>query len=146
VAGDEATQQVSTELPAYVAYQGDGDVTAPLVYVNYGMPEDYRLLAQYGVSVAGKIVIARYGEGWRGLKPRLAQEHGASGCIIYSDPSGDGYAVDKTYPDGPMRPPHGVQRGSPACPKARRRAAGRMRQPSCAYRCYRFPMRTHRFF
>jgi N-acetylated-alpha-linked acidic dipeptidase len=114
VAGDEATQQVSTELPAYVAYQGDGDVTAPLVYVNYGMPEDYRLLAQYGVSVAGKIVIARYGEGWRGLKPRLAQEHGASGCIIYSDPSGDGYAVDKTYPDGPMRPPHGVQRGSVA--------------------------------
>jgi N-acetylated-alpha-linked acidic dipeptidase len=114
VAGDPATQQTAAELPAYVAYQGDGDVTAPLVYVNYGMPEDYRTLARLGVDVAGKIVIARYGEGWRGLKPKLAQEHGAVGCIIYSDPSGDGYAVGRTYPDGPMRPAHGVQRGSVA--------------------------------
>ena len=65
-----------------------------------------------GVSVKGKIVIARYGAGWRGLKPKLAQEHGAVGCIIYSDPHDDGYAVDSAYPEGPMRPPHGIQRGS----------------------------------
>ena len=68
-------------LPAYLAYQGDGDVTAPLVYVNYGNVDDYKRLEQLGISVKGKIVIARYGEGWRGLKPKLAQDHGAVGCI-----------------------------------------------------------------
>ena len=99
-------------LPPYLAYQGDGDVTAPLVYVNYGMPDDYRVLARAGVDVRGRIVIARYGGGWRGLKPKLAQEHGAVGCIIYSDPKDDGYFTDDTYPKGPQRPPEGVQRGS----------------------------------
>ncbi len=99
-------------LPAYVAYQGDGDVTAPLVYVNYGVKEDYEVLARLGVSVKGKIVIARYGQGWRGLKPRLAEEHGAIGCLIFSDPRDDGYGIDAVYPKGPARPPGGFQRGS----------------------------------
>jgi N-acetylated-alpha-linked acidic dipeptidase len=99
-------------LPPYVAYQGDGDVTAPVVYVNYGMPDDYEALAQRGVSVQGKIAIARYGAGWRGLKPKLAQEHGAVGCLIYSDPADDGYAEGDPYPKGGARPPSGVQRGS----------------------------------
>jgi N-acetylated-alpha-linked acidic dipeptidase len=114
VAGDETSGRTAGALPAYVAYQGDGDVTAPLVYVNYGMQDDYKTLERLGVDVRGKIVIARYGAGWRGLKPKLAQDHGAIGCIIYSDPSDDGYAVDNTYPDGPMRPPDGIQRGSVA--------------------------------
>jgi len=113
VAGDPATAKEGG-LPAYVAYQGDGDVTAPLVYVNYGMQDDYKVLERLGIDVKGKIVIARYGAGWRGLKPKLAQDHGAIGCIIYSDPGDDGYALDKTYPDGPMRPPLGIQRGSVA--------------------------------
>ena len=99
-------------LPPYVAFQGDGDVTAPVVYVNYGMPTDYDALAARGISVAGKIVIARYGAGWRGLKPKLAQEHGAVGCLIYSDPADDGYEEGDPYPKGGARPPHGVQRGS----------------------------------
>jgi N-acetylated-alpha-linked acidic dipeptidase len=114
IPGDESSAHQQGGLPAYVAYQGDGDVTAPLVYVNYGMRDDYQALQRIGVDVRGKIVIARYGKGWRGLKPRLAQEHGAIGCIIYSDPADDGYAVEKTYPDGPMRPPQGIQRGSVA--------------------------------
>jgi N-acetylated-alpha-linked acidic dipeptidase len=101
-------------LPPYVAYQGDGDVTAPLVYVNYGMPDDYKVLERMGVSVKGKIVIARYGGGWRGLKPKLAQEHGAIGCLIYSDPADDGYGQGAVYPDGAWRPAEGVQRGSVA--------------------------------
>ena len=114
VAGDASSQLVTKALPAYVAYQGDGDVTAPLVYVNYGMPDDYLALDRMGVSVKGRIVIARYGAGWRGLKPKLAYEHGAVGCIIYSDPSGDGYGSDDVYPKGPARPAQGVQRGSVA--------------------------------
>jgi N-acetylated-alpha-linked acidic dipeptidase len=99
-------------LPPYVAYQGDGDVTAPVVYVDYGMPYDYDALAQRGIDVRGKIVLARYGGGWRGLKPKLAQEHGAVGCLIYSDPADDGYAEGDPYPKGGARPPAGVQRGS----------------------------------
>ncbi len=114
VPGDETSARTKDALPAYVAYQGDGDVTAPLVYVNYGMREDYLQLERMGVSVKGKIVIARYGEGWRGLKPKLAQEHGAVGCIIYSDPRDDGYAAEDVYPKGPARPAAGVQRGSVA--------------------------------
>jgi N-acetylated-alpha-linked acidic dipeptidase len=114
VPGDATSAKVEGELPAYVAFQGDGDVTAGLVYVNYGMQDDYKTLERLGVDVKGKIVIARYGAGWRGLKPRLAQDHGAVGCIIYSDPADDGYGQDKTYPDGPMRPPQGIQRGSVA--------------------------------
>jgi len=112
IPGDSSSTATEPALPAYLEYQGDGDVTAGLVYVNYGMQEDYRTLQRLGVSVKGKIVIARYGAGWRGLKPKLAQDHGAIGCIIYSDPADDGYAVDETYPSGPMRPPHGIQRGS----------------------------------
>ena len=113
VAGDPATAKEGG-LPAYVAYQGDGDVTAPLVYVNYGMLADYDELERMGVSVKGKIAIARYGEGWRGLKPKLAQDHGAVGCIIYSDPHEDGYTMDDAYPKGPARPAAGLQRGSVA--------------------------------
>jgi N-acetylated-alpha-linked acidic dipeptidase len=112
IPGDSSSTAKDYALPAYFAYQGDGDVTAPVVYVNYGMPDDYDALQKMGVSVKGKIVIARYGAGWRGLKPKLAQEHGAVGCIVYSDPHDDGYATDSTYPDGPARPPQGIQRGS----------------------------------
>ncbi len=112
VAGDLSSQQTKDVLPPYVAYQGDGDVTAEVVYVNFGMPDDYKALARQGVDVRGKIVIARYGQGWRGLKPKLAYEHGAVGCLIYSDPAEDGFAVDDVYPKGGTRPPFGVQRGS----------------------------------
>ena len=114
IPGDATSSRTKDELPAYVAYQGDGDVTAPLVYVNYGMLDDYKALERMGVSVTGKIAIARYGQGWRGLKPKLAQEHGAVGCIIYSDPKDDGYAVDDVYPKGAARPANGFQRGSVA--------------------------------
>ncbi|MDE2500455.1 MAG: M28 family peptidase [Alphaproteobacteria bacterium] len=112
IKGDTSATAKDPALPAYLAYQGDGDVTGGLVYVNYGMKDDYDALQKLGVSVKGKIVIVRYGAGWRGLKPKLAQEHGAIGCIIYSDPHDDGYAEDAAYPKGPMRPPHGIQRGS----------------------------------
>lgn len=109
---DPTSGQKDEQLPTYNAYSRDGDVTAPLVYVNYGAPSDYEELAAMGISVKGAIVIARYGETWRGIKPKLAAQHGAVGCIIYSDPKDDGYARGDTYPDGPMRPPDGVQRGS----------------------------------
>jgi N-acetylated-alpha-linked acidic dipeptidase len=111
---DATSGNTAGALPPYVAFQGDGDVTADLVYVNYGLPADYDALERMGVSVKGKIAIARYGGGWRGLKPKLAQEHGAIGCIIYSDPADDGYAQGDTYPKGGARPPFGVQRGSVA--------------------------------
>jgi N-acetylated-alpha-linked acidic dipeptidase len=114
IPGDASSSRTQTALPATVAYQGDGNVTAPLVYVNYGMQDDYKALDRLGIDVRGKIVIARYGHGWRGLKPKLAQDHGAIGCLIYSDPADDGYAQDRPYPDGPMRPPQGIQRGSVA--------------------------------
>ncbi len=109
---DPSSANLQGALPPYVAYQGDGDVTAPVVYVNYGMPEDYEALAARGISVKGKIVLARYGGGWRGLKPKLAQEHGAVGCLIYSDPADDGYGERDPYPRGGGRPEAGVQRGS----------------------------------
>ncbi len=112
IPGDEATYNQAGGLPAYVAYGGDGDVTAPLIYVNYGMPADYAALQRMGLDVKGKIVIARYGVGWRGLKPKLAYEHGAVGCIIYSDPADDGYGPGDPYPKGAYRPEAGVQRGS----------------------------------
>ena len=114
IPGDDTSTRIKDELPAYVAFQGDGDVTAPLVYVNYGMPADYDALERLGISVKGKIAIARYGAGWRGLKPKLAQEHGAVGAIIYSDPRDDGYSTDDVYPRGAARPPGGFQRGSVA--------------------------------
>ena len=99
-------------MPTYNAYSIDGDVTAPLVYVNYGLPADYEELDRLGVSVKGAIVIARYGGSWRGIKPKVAAEHGAIGCLIYSDPHDDGYFDGDVFPKGPMRPPDGVQRGS----------------------------------
>ncbi len=109
---DPTSGQKSEQLPTYNAYSRDGDVTAPLVYVNYGAPADYEQLEAMGVSVKGAIVIARYGQTWRGIKPKLAAEHGAVGCLIYSDPKDDGYARGEAYPAGPMRPSEGVQRGS----------------------------------
>ncbi len=112
VAVDPTSNQKNLQLPTYNAYSPDGDVTAPLVFVNYGIPADYEELDRLGVSVKGAIVIAKYGHSWRGVKPRVAWEHGAIGCIIYSDPADDGYAPERTFPEGPMRPTQGVQRGS----------------------------------
>jgi N-acetylated-alpha-linked acidic dipeptidase len=112
VAVDPTSNQKSEQLPNYNAYSIDGDVTGPLVYVNYGRPEDYEVLERYGVSVKGAIVLARYGESWRGIKPKVAAEHGAVGCLIYSDPKDDGYGAGEVFPNGPMRPPDGAQRGS----------------------------------
>jgi len=108
----DATSSRTDGVPQFNTYGGDGDVTAPLVYVNYGMPDDYKELARFGIDVKGKIVIARYGGGWRGLKPKLAQQHGAVGCIIYSDPREDGYFVGDAFPNGGWRPADGAQRGS----------------------------------
>lgn len=109
---DPSTAYTSEQLPTYNAYSGDGDVTAPLVYVNYGVPADYEELEKHGISVKGAIVIARYGGSWRGIKPKVAFEHGAVGCLIYSDPRDDGYAQGDVYPRGAWRPRDGVQRGS----------------------------------
>ena len=114
VAGDPTSDQQSEQLPSYNAYSIDGDVTAPLVYVNYGIPKDYETLDRLGVSVKGAVVIARYGKSWRGIKPKVAAEHGAVGCIIYSDPHEDGYVIGDVFPKGPMRNENGVQRGSVA--------------------------------
>ena len=112
--GDPYTKDTADQLPGYNIYSGEGDVTGPLVYVNYGMQADYEELERNSISVKGAIVIARYGGGWRGLKPKLAYEHGAIGCIIYSDPADDGYVQGDVLPKGPMRPPDGIQRGSVA--------------------------------
>jgi N-acetylated-alpha-linked acidic dipeptidase len=109
---DPTSNQQSEQLPTYNAYSADGDVTGPLVYVNYGIPDDYETLERNGISVKGAIVIARYGHAWRGIKPMVAAEHGAIGCIIYSDPRDDGYSPGVTYPQGAYRPKDGVQRGS----------------------------------
>ncbi|HSY93440.1 MAG TPA: transferrin receptor-like dimerization domain-containing protein [Candidatus Binatus sp.] len=109
---DPTSNQKSEQLPTYNAYSIDGDVTAPLVFVNYGLPEDYEKLDRLGISVKGKIVIAKYYQSWRGVKPKVAAEHGAVGCLIYSEPKDDGYSVDNVFPQGPMRNPDGVQRGS----------------------------------
>ncbi|WP_243039711.1 transferrin receptor-like dimerization domain-containing protein [Dyella sedimenti] len=114
VPGDSTPATQPGVLPPYNVYGGDGDVTAPLVYANYGMPDDYKELERRGIDVRGKIVITRYGGGWRGLKPKLAQQHGAVGCLIYSDPHDDGYAAGDAYPQGGWRPADGVQRGSVA--------------------------------
>jgi N-acetylated-alpha-linked acidic dipeptidase len=114
IAGDRSSARTQGALPPYNVYGADGDVTGELVYVNYGMPDDYKELARRNVSVKGRIAIARYGGGWRGLKPKLAYEHGAIGCIIYSDPRDDGYGASDTYPAGAGRPAAGLQRGSVA--------------------------------
>ncbi len=110
--GDGTSEKTRDELPPYNVYGADGDVTAELVYVNQGMPDDYKELERRNLSVKGRIVIARYGGGWRGLKPKLAYEHGAVGCLIYSDPRDDGYGAGDAYPRGGYRPRDGVQRGS----------------------------------
>jgi len=112
VADDPTSNQSAEQLPTYNAYSADGDVTGRLVYVNYGNRDDYEELDRRGISVKGAIVIARYGHGWRGVKPKVAAEHGAIGCIIYSDPAGDGYVQGDAYPKGGWRPREGVQRGS----------------------------------
>ncbi|HEX7200116.1 MAG TPA: PA domain-containing protein, partial [Dongiaceae bacterium] len=111
---DSTSGQQSEQLPTYNAYSIDGDVTGDLVYVNYGVPKDYEELEKRGIDVKGKIVIARYGGSWRGIKPRLAAEHGAIGCIIYSDPHEDGYFQGDVYPRGGWRSAASVQRGSVA--------------------------------
>jgi N-acetylated-alpha-linked acidic dipeptidase len=125
VAPDKFTLQVEEEtiagdpwaskpgiLPAYNVYSPSGDVTGDVVYVNFGVPADYETLASLGIDVKGKIVLARYGGSWRGIKPKVAAEHGAIGCIIYSDPHEDGYFQGDVYPDGPFRAWGMIQRGS----------------------------------
>src|SRR6204780_6017521 len=112
IEGDSTSTQTKDELPPYNVYGADGDVTAELIYVNQGMPEDYKELERLGLSVKGRIVLTRYGGGWRGLKPKLAYEHGAVGCLIYSDPRDDGYGMGDAYPKGGYRPRDAVQRGS----------------------------------
>lgn len=112
VPGDRTSTQTEAQLPPYHVFGADGDVTAELVYVNQGMPDDYKELAANGIDVKGRIVIARYGGGWRGLKPKFAHEHGAIGCLVYSDPRDDGYGAGDPYPKGGFRPADGVQRGS----------------------------------
>jgi len=112
LAVDPTSNQKSEQLPTYNAYSIDGDVTGPLVFVNYGLPEDYEKLDRLGISVKGAIVIAKYLHSWRGVKPKVAAEHGAIGCLIYSEPQDDGYTRDNVFPLGPMRPADGVQRGS----------------------------------
>jgi N-acetylated-alpha-linked acidic dipeptidase len=109
---DATSGQATTQLPVYNCWSADGDVSAELVFVNYGVPADYEKLARMGIDVKGKIVIAKYGQSWRGIKPKVAQEHGAIGCIIYSDPKEDGYFQGDVYPKGPFRPELGAQRGS----------------------------------
>ena len=109
---DGTSNQINEQLPVYNAWSADGDVTAELVFVNYGIPEDYEQLERLGIDVKGKIVITKYGGSWRGIKPKVAQEHGAIGCLIYSDPKEDGYNKGDVYPKGPFRPKDGAQRGS----------------------------------
>lgn len=114
VEGDASSSRRDDMLPGYNAYSADGDVTGELVYVNQGIPDDYKELEKMGISVEGKIVIARYGGSWRGIKPKVAAEHGAIACILYSDPRDDGYVRGDVYPEGPFRNSKGVQRGSVA--------------------------------
>ena len=149
--GDPTSGQHDEQLPTYNAYSIDGDVTAPLVYVNYGVPEDYEQLERLGISVKGAIVIARYGGSWRGIKPKVAAEHGAIGCIIYSDPRDDGYFEGEVFPAGPV-PAQGRraarQRDGHADLSGRSADAGRRRDRRCqaaghqgsARRSPRFPV------
>ena len=109
---EDATSAQADQLPTYNCWSADGDVSANLVFVNYGLPEDYETLAKYGIDVKGKIVIAKYGRSWRGIKPKVAQEHGAIGCLIYSDPIDDGYGAGDEYPIGSFKNDQTVQRGS----------------------------------
>src|SRR5207253_10930212 len=114
MADDATSAQTAEQLPVYNAYSIDGDVTGDLVYVNYGVPKDYEELERRSIDVKGKIVIARYGGSWRAIQPKVAAEHGASGCIIYSDPRDDGYFEGDVYPKGAWRSDTGAQRGSVA--------------------------------
>ncbi|MDP4237949.1 MAG: M28 family metallopeptidase [Bacteroidota bacterium] len=109
---EDATSGQEGQLPTYVAWSADGDVTGDLVYVNFGLPDDYKQLEKLNIDVKGKIVIARYGHSWRGIKPKIAYEHGAIGCIIYSDPKEDGYYQGDEYPKGAFKNEYTVQRGS----------------------------------
>ncbi|QQR72527.1 MAG: M28 family peptidase [Holophagales bacterium] len=114
IPGDSSATRSAGALPLFNAYSIDGDVTGELVYVNQGLPEDYEELARRGIDVRGRIVLARYGGSWRGVKPKVAAEHGALACILYTDPRGDGYYQGDPYPQGGFRPPGGAQRGSVA--------------------------------
>jgi N-acetylated-alpha-linked acidic dipeptidase len=114
VPGDSTSAQTSEQLPLYNCYSCDGDVSGELVYANYGVPKDYEELDRRGIDVKGKIVITRYGGSWRGIKPKVAAEHGAIGCLIYSDPHDDGYFRGDVYPRGAYRNQLGGQRGSVA--------------------------------
>ncbi|TLV02756.1 transferrin receptor-like dimerization domain-containing protein [Dyadobacter luticola] len=109
---DATSSQTKDVLPPYHAYSAAGDVTAELVFVNYGIPADYEELEKMGIDVKGKIVIAKYGNSWRGIKPKVAYEKGAIGCIIYSDPKEDGYFQGDVYPKGAYKNETGAQRGS----------------------------------
>lgn len=109
---DATSGQTKDQLPIYNCWSADGDVTGALVFVNYGLPEDYETLRQMGIDVKGKIVIAKYGRSWRGIKPKVAQENGAIGCLIYSDPYDDGYYQGDVYPVGAFKNEFGAQRGS----------------------------------
>src|SRR5581483_6545799 len=126
VPGDPTSAQTQQQLPTYNAYSADGDVTAPLVYVNYGMRDDYDQLDRMGISVKGAIVIARYGAGWRGIKPKVAYEHGAKGCIIYSDPADDGYVPGDVFPRGLSSQGRGAARQ-----RGRHRLPRRSAHPGC---------------
>ncbi|MBK5188677.1 MAG: M20/M25/M40 family metallo-hydrolase [Gemmatimonadaceae bacterium] len=141
VAGDSTSGPAFEKVIAN-GYSGTGDVTAPVVYVNYGLIEDYKQLDSIGVSVKGKIAIARYGHSYRGIKAREAEKRGAVGLIIYSDPADDGFTRGDVYPEGPMRSETGVQRGSvmndngdpstpgyPSHPGAKRIPLGEMQVP-----------------
>ena len=112
VEGDRSSEMTKDVLPGYNAFSADGNVTGELVFVNYGLNEDYEELKRMGINVKGKIVIAKYGRSFRGIKPKIAHEQGAIGCIMYSDPKDDGYVVGDVYPVGPYRNEFGIQRGS----------------------------------
>ena len=156
LAVDPTSNQTAEQLPTYNAYSADGDVTAPLIYANYGNREDYEELDRMGISVKGAIVITRYGSGWRGIKPKVAAEHGAIGCLIYSDPRGDGFFQGDEYPTGGWRPREGVQRGSvmdtdypgdPLTPGVGAHPApsvltSKKPRPSPRFPCCRFPTAT----
>ncbi len=109
---DKTSGQKDEQLPVFNAFSPDGDVTAEIVFVNQGIPQDYEDLERMGIDVKGKLVLAKYGGSWRGIKPKVAQEHGALGVILYSDPEDDGYYQGDDYPKGPFRPATGAQRGS----------------------------------
>ena len=109
---EDPTSSSDKIIPLFNGYSPSGDVTAPLVYVNYGLPPSYQALKKLGVDVKGKIVIARYGGSFRGVKAKVAEENGAAGLIIYSDPADDGYMQGDVYPNGPWRPASSAQRGS----------------------------------